>query len=111
MSKWALMRTTCRFTATAGAIPPNLLGFTEDPDQFEGDGFEFQFPNLLAIANTGSNDCYQRACLEHKVKAHPARFPVSLPAFFIEFLTEPGDLVCDPFAGSNTTGEAAEKLG
>ena len=47
----------------------------------------------------------------HKVKAHPARFPVALPAFFMEFLTDPGDLVCDPFAGSNTTGEAAETLG
>jgi site-specific DNA-methyltransferase (cytosine-N4-specific) len=29
----------------------------------------------------------------------------------MEFLTDPGDLVCDPFAGSNTTGEAAESLG
>jgi hypothetical protein len=26
-------------------------------------------------------------------------------------LTEPGDLVLDPFAGSNTTGAVAEKLG
>jgi site-specific DNA-methyltransferase (cytosine-N4-specific) len=34
-----------------------------------------------------------------------------LAAFFIEFLTDPGDLVLDPFAGSNTTGAAAEELG
>jgi len=33
-----------------------------------------------------------------------------LPRFFIEFLTEPGDLVLDPFAGSNTTGAVAEEL-
>ncbi len=94
-----------------GAIPPNLLGFTEQPELFEDDPYEFQFPNLLAISNTASNDRYQRACLAHKIKAHPARFPVALPAFFIEFLTEPRDVVCDPFAGSNTTGEAAEGLG
>jgi DNA modification methylase len=30
--------------------------------------------------------------------------------FFIEFLTDPGDVVLDPFAGSNTTGAAAEGL-
>jgi hypothetical protein len=34
-----------------------------------------------------------------------------LPEFFVKLLTEPGDLVLDPFAGSNTTGEAAESLG
>jgi hypothetical protein len=33
-----------------------------------------------------------------------------LPEFFIKFLTDPGDLVVDPFAGSNVTGEVAECL-
>ena len=37
--------------------------------------------------------------------------PKSLAEFFIRYLTDPGDLVLDPFGGSNTTGEAAEKLG
>jgi DNA modification methylase len=41
---------------------------------------------------------------------HPARFSVQLPEFFIKFLTAEGDLVLDPFAGSCTTGEAAERL-
>ena len=39
--------------------------------------------------------------------AHPARFPYQLAEFFIRFLTEPGDKVIDPFAGSCTTGYAA----
>jgi hypothetical protein len=43
-------------------------------------------------------------------KPHPARFPEKLPTFFIEFLTDPGDTVLDTFAGSNTTGSAADKL-
>ncbi len=34
-----------------------------------------------------------------------------LAAFFIEFLTESGDVVLDPFAGSNTTGATADQLG
>src|SRR5207253_2308773 len=41
-------------------------------------------------------------------KPHPARFPVQVPLLFVRFLTDPGDLVLDPFAGSNTTGEICE---
>lgn len=41
---------------------------------------------------------------------HPARFPVGLPAFFINLLTREGQLVVDPFAGTGTTAVAAEKL-
>lgn len=68
-------------------------------------------PNLLQISNSESNSLYLRRCKALKVKAHPARFPVALPEFFIRMLTEPGDRVIDIFAGSNTTGEAAERLG
>ncbi|HEX3883575.1 MAG TPA: site-specific DNA-methyltransferase [Stellaceae bacterium] len=42
---------------------------------------------------------------------HPARFPLALPKFFINLLTLPGQLVVDPFAGTGTTGLAAEQLG
>jgi len=34
--------------------------------------------------------------------------PASLASFFVHFLTDPGDLVIDPFAGSNTTGFVSE---
>lgn len=67
--------------------------------------------NLLKIPNSGSNDHYLKYCKDLDIKSHPARFPLPLPEFFINFLTDPGDLVVDIFAGSNTTGEAAEKLG
>jgi DNA modification methylase len=65
-------------------------------------------PNLIEIANTESNSWYLRACAREGVKPHPARFPAKLPRFFIDFLTDAGDIVLDPFAGSNVTGEAAE---
>jgi site-specific DNA-methyltransferase (cytosine-N4-specific) len=68
-------------------------------------------PNLLSLANTESNSKYLRLCRERGIKPHPARFPAAFPRFFIEFLTDPGDTVLDPFAGSNTTGAVAEKLG
>lgn len=68
-------------------------------------------PNLLAIPNTESNSQYLRYCKAAGVVGHPARFPAKLPEFFIKFLTQPGDLVVDIFAGSNTTGDVAERLG
>ncbi|MHB8525453.1 MAG: DNA-methyltransferase [Candidatus Acidiferrales bacterium] len=68
-------------------------------------------PNLLALAHTESNSRYIRYCAEKGLKPHPARFPVELPEFFIRMLTDTGDLVVDPFAGSCVTGEAAEKSG
>lgn len=67
--------------------------------------------NLLQISNSGSLGQYEAACKTVGLKRHPARFPTKLPKFFIEFLTEPGDLIVDIFAGSNTTGEVAEALG
>lgn len=65
-------------------------------------------PNLLSIPNTESNSAYLRYCKIAGIRAHPARFPKALPEFFIRFLTDPGDVVLDIFAGSNATGEAAE---
>ncbi len=79
---------THKFTEQGGAIPPNLL----------------------TLGNNDANGYYLTRCAEEKIKPHPARFPVQLPDFFIKFLTEEGDLVLDPFAGSCTTGEAAERL-
>jgi len=67
--------------------------------------------NLLQIPNTESNSQYLRYCKIAGIQGHPARFPEKLPEFFINFLTERDDLVLDIFAGSNTTGAVAEKLG
>jgi len=64
--------------------------------------------NLLRIANTESNGRYLDGCKAIRAKQHPARFPAELPEFFIRMLTEPGDVVVDIFAGSNTTGQVAE---
>lgn len=66
--------------------------------------------NLLQISNSESNSKYMSFSKQIGIKTHPARFPLKLPEFFINLLTDEGDLVLDIFAGSNTTGEACEKL-
>jgi site-specific DNA-methyltransferase (cytosine-N4-specific) len=82
-----------------GAISSNVIGLeTMDPS------------NLLSIANTESNSLYMRRCQEEGITPHPARFPVFFAEYFIKFLTDEGDIVLDTFAGSNSTGYAAESL-
>lgn len=66
--------------------------------------------NLLERGNNESNSEYIKACRAAGLKVHPARFPSALPEFFIKLCTNPGELVVDPFAGSNTTGYVAEAL-
>lgn len=67
--------------------------------------------NMIERGNNESNSGYFKACREAGLKVHPARFPAALPEFFIKLCTKSGDLVLDPFAGSNTTGYVAESLG
>ncbi|MEM0550399.1 MULTISPECIES: site-specific DNA-methyltransferase [Aeromonas] len=51
----------------------------------------------------------RKAAKELGLPAHPAMYPTDIPDFAIRFLTEEGDLVVDPFSGSNKTGLAAER--
>lgn len=66
--------------------------------------------NLIQCGNNESNSNYIKGSKASGRKIHPARYPAELPRFFIEFLTDAGDLVLDPFAGSNTTGAVADSL-
>lgn len=65
-------------------------------------------PNLLTVPNTRSQEDYIFKCRAAGLPIHPARYPPEIPDFFIRLLTLPGNLVVDPFAGSNVTGQAAE---
>lgn len=67
--------------------------------------------NVIVRGNNDSNSNYIQRTRDAGMRVHPARFPSSLPDFFIRFLTVENDLVLDPFAGSNTTGAVAESLG
>lgn len=85
-------------TDNKGAIPPNVFFDSE------------MLFNFLVMANTSATDPYQTYCRENGLESHPARMPSALAEFFIKFLTEENDYVLDPFGGSNTTGDAAERL-
>lgn len=69
-----------------------------------------RLPNAFRLSNTVSNDHFMTTCRERGIVPHPARMPIGLASFFIQFLTDPADIVLDPFAGSNTTGFVAETL-
>lgn len=89
-----------------GSIAQNV--FEIEPIDI-GSTRELRLPNSFSFANTASNDQFTRLCKEAGIKPHPARMPLGLAGFFIQTLTDPGDLVLDPFAGSNTTGFLAEQ--
>ncbi|NEQ67553.1 MAG: site-specific DNA-methyltransferase [Symploca sp. SIO2D2] len=75
-------------------------------------GEEIRLPrSAFSISNTTSSDYFHTECKHRGIKPHPARMEPRLADFFIQFLTEPGDLVLDPFAGSNVTGYVAECTG
>jgi len=77
-----------------------------------GNVFEEELASdLLKFGNNAANDQYTARCKEAGLAIHPARFPAAMPDFFAKLLTDEGDLVVDPFGGSNTTGMVAEGLG
>jgi DNA modification methylase len=83
-----------------GAIPANMLSVAaqDEPE------------NVLVGSNTRSRDAYQLYCVENNLTPHPARMPPELAQFFVGLCTEAGDLVLDPFGGSNTTGSVADEM-
>ena len=68
-------------------------------------------PNVFMYSNTTSTDRYREYCRERGIKPHPAPMQLDMVRFFVKMLTDPGDLVLDPFGGSNSTGATAEELG
>ncbi|MGH9427942.1 MAG: DNA-methyltransferase [Terriglobia bacterium] len=79
--------------------------------KFNGDHGGAIPANLIVRGNNESNSEYLKACAQLGLKPHPARFPRAVPEFFIKLLTDEGDLILDPFSGSNMTGAVAEDLG
>lgn len=91
-------------TDNNGSIAHNVLELEQT------DNSEIRYPySMLRISNTKSNDYFTKTCKERSIIPHPARMPLELASFFINFLTDENDIVLDPFGGSNTTGFCAEK--
>jgi site-specific DNA-methyltransferase (cytosine-N4-specific) len=67
--------------------------------------------SVLEFGGSSVDKHYREWCIQNDLKQHPAKMAEALADFFIQFLTRKGDLILDPFGGSNTTGSAAEKSG
>lgn len=85
-----------------GAITANVLELDDPASMPE---------SLLKFSGTKWDANYRNYCAKHNLPAHPARMQALLSSFFVNFLTNEGDLVLDPFAGSNTTGAVSQALG
>lgn len=96
---------TSFFNDHGGSIAHNFF----ELEQIDSDR-EVRLPNAFSFANTCSTDFFHLACKKENIIPHPARMPMGLASFFIQFLTDEDDLVLDPFAGSNTTGYTAALL-
>jgi site-specific DNA-methyltransferase (cytosine-N4-specific) len=84
-----------------GSISANFIDIMDSKFLFEN--------SSIGLANTSSQPEYSAFCRENKLPIHPARMQMKLAEIMIQFLTDEGDLVFDPFSGSNTTGCMAEK--
>ncbi|MGH9346294.1 MAG: DNA methyltransferase [Vicinamibacterales bacterium] len=67
--------------------------------------------NFLTLDDGPDDAEYLDRCARAGLDATRDRFPETLPAYFIELLSEPSDLVVDPCGGTCATGAAAERLG
>ena len=74
---------------------------------------------VAAMYVEGDGYLYLRGCVPNQVsfnskagsRLHPTEKPVPLLRYLVKLLSNPGDLILDPFAGSGSTGEAAETAG
>ena len=65
-----------------------------------------------AVLPIGGKAVYYEVTREHGVqRAHPTAKPLRLMRQLVEDFSEPGHLVCDPYAGSGTLGVACRMLG
>lgn len=84
-----------------GSISPNFISNSELENLVE---------NSLSIANSSKEPTYNNFCRNNNLQPHPARMQIGLVEYFINFLTDEGDLTFDPFAGSNSLGMVSENL-
>lgn len=71
-----------------------------------------RIPKNVIFAGTAcaGNRKYKRDAESLGLQSHGAMMPLKVPDFLIRLFTQENELVVDPFAGSFTTGKAAENL-
>jgi DNA modification methylase len=101
------MRETLQRGTDAGARPS---GHRITSRSFQTDNGGAIPESLIVASNAGISRAYLDGCRSRNLPVHPARYPEALPEFAIKLTTDPGDVVCDFFAGSLTTAVVADRL-
>jgi site-specific DNA-methyltransferase (adenine-specific) len=113
---WALSLDPLRYTRTMVWIKP------DGQPQLTGDRPGMGYESIVVAHNgTGSRwnaggrvgvyICNKNAGKLEGRSVHPTQKPLPLIEDLIRDFTDPTELICDPFAGSGTTGVAAIRLG
>ncbi len=79
-------------------------------DSKSGSGFGKNISNWLKRSMVYPSNVLQFATVCNN-KNHSAAFPEELPEWFIRLFTQENDWVLDPFLGSGTTSEVAQRMG
>ena len=113
--------TNIKFRPDAIRVPPaasTIHRYTNATEQDKikrpsatGSGFNIKIPPLEVLEKGIIPPNVITGGVIGKDVGHPAAMPPYLPDFFIKLLTDEGDLVCDPFAGTGTTLKSALRLG
>ena len=75
-----------------------------------GSGFGKNISNWINKTKVYPTNVLQFATVCNN-KNHSAAFPKELPEWFIKLFTQKNDWVLDPFLGSGTTSEVAQRMG
>mgnify|MGYP001015863505 CR=1 FL=1 len=75
--------------------------------------FEYPYDQIASVFNIemGLTDVWSDIDFYDRKRIHPTQKPVELISRIIKASSNSGDLVCDPFFGSGSTGVACQELG
>lgn len=65
---------------------------------------------VITASNSRSRSAYKEYCETNDLPQHPARQPAAVAQFFMKLLCDRGDLVFEPFGGSQQACRVAEDL-
>jgi DNA modification methylase len=99
---WHKIGSTPQFTGDrpAVAVEAIVVAHPKGRKRWNGGGGHGIYAHPIVL-NRGGDD----------VRCHTTQKPLPLISELVSLFSDPGDLVCDPFAGSGTTGVACRALG
>lgn len=94
-----------QFTGDRPAVACEAITVCHPPGRkrWNGGGKQGLYPLPVAVSRPGRQG--------EDARVHTTQKPLALMEALVSDFTDPGELVCDPFAGSGTTGVACIRLG